>query len=120
MIGTLLLKKGKSVSIYAIKIRQRCPVEEFLKELQVVDRNKVLSLLNRTSEHGPHGNKEKFRYLRDGIYEFKSYQVRILCAFEKDNIIILTHGFIKKKDRTPIQEIKRAKGLLKQLRAEEE
>jgi len=33
---------------------------------------------------------------------------RILCFFDKGKIIILTHGFIKKAQKTPINEIKRA------------
>jgi len=58
-----------------------------------------------------------FKYLEDtdGIYEvrviiaFKS--VRILCFFDKGDLIILTNCFIKKTQKTPRQEIKLAESL---------
>ena len=33
---------------------------------------------------------------------------RILCFFHKGNLIVLTNGFIKKTQRTPLKEIKTA------------
>lgn len=51
----------------------------------------------------------------DGIYEirvittFKS--IRILCFFDKGELIVLTNCFIKKSQKTPRQEIKMAEKL---------
>ncbi|MDP4188463.1 MAG: type II toxin-antitoxin system RelE/ParE family toxin [Bacteroidota bacterium] len=53
-----------------------------------------------------------FKYLEDtdGIYEvrvittFKS--IRILCFFDKGDLVVLTNCFIKKTQKTPRQEIK--------------
>jgi len=58
-----------------------------------------------------------FKYLEetDGIYEvrvitaFKS--IRILCFFDKGDLIVLTNCFIKKTQKTPRQEIKLAESL---------
>ena len=58
-----------------------------------------------------------FKYLEDtdGIYEvrvitaFKS--VRILCFFDKGDLIVLTNCLIKKTQKTPRQEIKLAESL---------
>lgn len=55
-----------------------------------------------------------FKYLEDtdGIYEvrvlttFKS--IRILCFFDKGDLVVLTNCFIKKTQKTPRQEIKLA------------
>ncbi len=52
-----------------------------------------------------------FKYLHnsDGIYEirvitaFKS--IRILCFFDKDELVILTNWFLKKSQKTPGKEI---------------
>lgn len=40
-------------------------------------------MLHLTADHGTLGNEEKFRKLNDGIWEFKSFQVRLLCCFEE-------------------------------------
>ena len=51
----------------------------------------------------------------DGIYEvrvittFKS--IRILCFFDKGDLVVLTNCFIKKTQKTPRQEIKNAETL---------
>lgn len=58
-----------------------------------------------------------FKYLEDtdGIYEvrvitaFKS--IRILCFFDKGDLVVLINGFVKKTQKTPRQEIKLAETL---------
>jgi len=40
--------------------------------------------------------------------------VRLLCFRDKDRLIILTHGFIKKGNSTPKSEIERAVNIRKQ------
>lgn len=60
-----------------------------------------------------------FKYLEgtDGIYEirvittFKS--IRILCFQDKGNLVVLTNCFLKKKQKTPKNEIKLAERLKK-------
>ena len=73
----------------------------------------VLDML-RFEEQVP---KKFFKYLEntDGIYEvrvittFKS--IRILCFFDKGNLVVLTNCFIKKTQKTPRKEIKLAEKL---------
>ena len=54
----------------------------------------------------------------DAIYEvriittFKS--VRILCFFDEGNLVVLTNCFVKKTQKTPRKEIKRAEKLKKE------
>lgn len=54
----------------------------------------------------------------DGIYEvrvitaFKS--IRILCFYDKGNVVILANCFVKKTQKTPKQEIKKAEKLKKE------
>jgi len=40
--------------------------------------------------------------------QYGSNNYRILCFFDKGSIIILTHGFVKKTQKAPYNEIKRA------------
>lgn len=64
--------------------------------------------------------KKFFKYLEstDGIYEvrvvttFKS--VRILCFFDKGDLVILANCFVKKTQKTPGKEIKLSERLKKE------
>ncbi|MBQ0062302.1 MAG: type II toxin-antitoxin system RelE/ParE family toxin [Bacteroidales bacterium] len=51
-----------------------------------------------------------------GLYEIRiEYQsniYRIFCCFDKGELVILFNGFQKKSQKTPIGEIRRAKGLM--------
>ena len=64
--------------------------------------------------------KKFFEHLTgtDGIYairiEFQSNIYRILCFFDKGNIIILVNSFQKKTQKTPPKEIALAEKLKKQ------
>jgi hypothetical protein len=103
---------GRHFDIYAINDHGNCLAQEFINDLELADQKKVLALLRRAAEHGTPNNTEKFKKLEDNIWEFKSFQVRILCTFEERKIIILTHGYIKKQYKAPPSEIARAKELL--------
>ncbi len=70
---------------------------------------KVERLLQRSADHGiPLHHREKCRKLRPNLYEFKSYQVRLLFFIAGGGDIIITNGFVKRQDSTPEQEIERA------------
>lgn len=53
------------------------------------------------------------RHLEDGIFELRTPQgsniTRVLYFFVVGERAILTHGFVKKTQRTPPREIERAK-----------
>ena len=62
-----------------------------------------------------------FKKLRDEIWEFRvrygNHQIRLLAFWDKtDNrniLVVATHGFIKKVDKVPANEIERAKSIRK-------
>jgi phage-related protein len=60
-----------------------------------------------------------FKHLEgtDGLYEIKikvgTGIYRIFCFFDHGNLIILLNGFQKKSDKTPKNEIEKAKNLKK-------
>jgi phage-related protein len=117
-IGADILYHGDCFRIDAITVGGVCLARDFIEGLERPDQKKVVALLQRAADFGPPINEEKFKKLNsEGIYEFKSYQVRIFCAFEKGRIIILTHGFAKKSGKTPRHEIERATRLLAEYRA---
>lgn len=64
-------------------------------------------------------NNELFKKLNDNIWEFRTrYQgiaYRLLAFWDKETkaLVIATHGFIKKKQKTPLNEIKKAEELMR-------
>jgi len=61
-------------------------------------------------------DKRLFKKLRNDIWEFRTkyagLQIRLLAFWDKSdnliNLVIATHGFIKKVDKVPVNEIYRA------------
>ena len=114
-----ILYSGTMFSIRAVIENGQCLVRDFIDSLDEKAQKSIFALLKRSGDHGPPSNKEKFRKLTDEeLFEFKDYQTRILCHFDKGGIIILTHGFLKKKDKPPKSEIRRAYELLDHYRKE--
>jgi phage-related protein len=64
--------------------------------------------------------KKFFKYLEDtdGIYEIRvmtaSKNIRILCFFDKNDLVVLTNCFTKKSQKTPRKEIIKAEKLKKE------
>jgi phage-related protein len=103
---------GKTVIFYKTA-EGKCPVQDFLDSLPGKVAQKVawvLSLLENL-EVVP---STYFKKLADTekIWEcriqFASNAYRIFCFFEGNSVVILTHGFAKKTQKTPQQEIERA------------
>jgi hypothetical protein len=82
---------------------------KFIEELSTLDRNKLLALLKRAADMGPMNinDGEKFKKLEGTLFEFKVFQTRMPC-FYQGRSVVLTHGYMKKKDKTPPTEIARA------------
>jgi phage-related protein len=61
-----------------------------------------------------------FKYLEgsDGIYEIRVIatfkNIRILCFYDKGNLVVLANCFLKKTQKTPKKEIKLAEKLKKE------
>jgi len=67
------------------------PAEEFFNLLPLADKAKLMNLFRILGDHGKHSNPEKFGDLRDGLFEFKSFQIRMPFAYagnEKGTILI--------------------------------
>ena len=64
------------------------------------------------------------RHLSDGIFELRTVQgnniTRILYFFIVGQQVILTHGFVKKTQKTPVREIEKAKKMREEWRLEHE
>jgi phage-related protein len=116
-ILTKIIRKGKGAVIRAIADddgeNKRCVIFEFVKEMgrkMPTELTKLSRLWSDTAQEGPPKNTEKFKPLTgsDGIYEFKTSKLRVLCFKDDGNYIICTHGFVKKSQKTPKKEITKA------------
>ena len=89
---------------------------QFLNTLDIKVKDKILYDIMKSQYEI---NNELFKKLTDNIWEFRTrYQgmaYRLLAFWDKDKkaLVIATHGFIKKMQKTPSNEIKRAEDLMK-------
>lgn len=90
-----------------------CPVEEYLSEVDIKMRARLVSLLELLEDKGNQLRKPYSKYLDDGIFELRckvgSNSSRILYFFYFEGKIVLTNGFSKKTQKTPKNHIKLAK-----------
>ena len=89
------------------------PVALFLDSLDTKMRAKLISLLELLEEKGTSLRMPYSSYLDDGIFELRCIQgsniTRVLYFFYVGEKIIITNGFIKKTQKTPVKEIRLAK-----------
>lgn len=92
-----------------------CPVEAFLDHLAPKMKAKVFGRMELLEEYGPQLAFLFSRHLEDGIFEPRVVQgsnaARVLYFFVAGKRAILTHGFMKKTQKTPRKEIERAKAI---------
>lgn len=93
---------------------------EFLDEanrfMEGLDGKTVKKIIYNVELAEKENNARLFKKLRDGIWEFRIYyfgnQIRLLAFWDKseghNNLVLATHGFIKKIDKVPGNEIERA------------
>lgn len=91
----------------------RIPVKEFLDSLDIKMRQKMLRSIQALQELGITLRMPLSESLGDGIFELRAKVgtniSRVMYFFVIGNQAVLTHGFIKKTQKTPKGEIKRAK-----------
>jgi phage-related protein len=107
---------AKFVIAYAREKNGEAPGAVFFDGLSVSDRTKLLALFARLADHGATHNPEKYGDLGNGLFEFKSFKIRMPFAYaeQERGLVLITHGFLKKKDKTPPAEIERARRILEE------
>jgi len=92
------------------------PAKDFLDKLDTKSREKILFNIWKSRETN---YPELFRKLSGDIWEFrtrfKGKQFRLFAFWDKSStkntLVIATHGFIKKTQKTPKKEIEKAEKL---------
>ena len=89
------------------------PAKDFLINLEPKMRAKIARAISRLEKNGTELREPFSKHLEDGIFElratFSSNISRVLYFFFTGRTAILTNGFIKKTQKTPRQEIEKAK-----------
>ena len=101
---------------YAVLSGGACPAEDFMDGLLSDEKGKryhatLMKHFQRMATQGRITNETQFKKLqgvRPTLVEFKAHQARVIGFFHGRGLVVLTHGFRKKQDRTPKQQIERA------------
>jgi len=88
------------------------PAEEFILQLDISLRANAIALINKLKLFGNNMKEPYSKYIEDGILELRvkhsSNIARVFYFFQVGKKIILTNGFVKKTQKTPARELKRA------------
>ena len=90
--------------------------------LWTIDEKARIKLVFNIDKSKKYNDPTTFKKLDNEIWEFrtkyKNLQHRLLAFWDKRNnkntLVVCTHGFIKKTDKVPKQEIEKAKKLMRQ------
>lgn len=91
-------------------------VDKFMEKLSPEEKEEILA---RVREATKSNNPRLFEKLNKNIWEFRSQyngrQFRLLAFWDKTQkaFVVATHGFIKKTQKTPPQEIEKAEKIMK-------
>lgn len=102
--------KGSVVAVeFAVRTNGDSPGSIFFGELGVSDKAKLLKLFETLGDQGRIKNQEKFKHIEGAgnFFVFKSFQIRMLC-FRLGHSYVITHGYIKKADKMPPEQLTRA------------
>jgi phage-related protein len=98
----------------------KAPVEKYIDNIHnKEERAEILATLNGIQQHGTDAVGVDFRQIDGKLWELKirthGNQHRIFYVVLQRNEMILLHAYLKKTQRTPVNEIETAKQRMKQL-----
>lgn len=99
--------------VFYEKEKDTFPAEDFINSLDDKMAAKIYRVLRMLEKNGPELREPYSKHLDGGIFEARakvgSDITRVLYFFYVNKQIVLTHGFVKKTQKTPPGEIDRAK-----------
>lgn len=97
-------------SYYYMTGSSKSPVREFIDSLDFKTQRKFFFVRDLLEEFGRTLPLPHAKYMGDGLFELRfrgsEGHVRVLYFFYEQDKIIFTNGFIKKRDKTPKNEMK--------------
>jgi hypothetical protein len=105
----LVVPRGRSRTIaFARDASGARPAKQFLEQdVPVSLRMRLRATFRFLAEEGRIDSTKWFKKERGDIWAFKTGNIRVAC-FSKGRVWYLTHGFVKRRDRWPAEELSRA------------
>jgi phage-related protein len=113
-IVTKQLREGDHYTSRILAVGERntsgrliCPTLDFISDCKLNfprDLERISASLEFFARTGRLDVEEKFKRLpgTDQIYEFRTKGgLRLYCFFDEQRVVICTHGYVKKKQKTP-------------------
>lgn len=101
------------------KHNNRSPIEEWLNDLPIDTRSKILRHIELLKGNGLYLKEPFVKHIKDKIYELRTKDkdgiYRILYFSYREKTFILLHGFVKKTNKTPGDAIKIAEKRMKEV-----
>jgi phage-related protein len=107
-------------TLYAVCAgRDLCPLEVFLADRTELgkDKDRMLRRLEAIAEHGPQYLPDISHQIEPELWQTEQGRVRILWFYDRDRVIVCSHGFIKRTRKTPEAEKALARRTLQVYRA---
>ncbi len=89
---------------FAIYARQG--TQDWIDGLAEQYQSEVDAILDYVTEHGVPRNEFKSGSLGNNLFELKTAHTRLIFFYLPDRIVIITHGFQKKTQKTPKQQLR--------------
>jgi phage-related protein len=97
--------------VAAVTDRGECPLVDFLEALDgdlADDGSRMVAVLEQVASGGPRRDTQVSRQIGPGLFEFRKGRIRIAWFYDEGMLVICTHGFVKKTQKTPPAEIRKA------------
>jgi hypothetical protein len=112
MRSNVAYRGGRFTIVYAIRGDESIPALDFFDGLDRQWQARFLTLYTRLGDTGRINNTDQFSKFGDDFWEFKAFRYRMPCYYREGRKVVITHGFIKKKEgRAPEQEKRRAEDI---------
>lgn len=103
MPGRIAARGAWGTVEWAQDARGQEPAFTFFEGQEAPDQAKILALFQMLAETGRIPNREKFKSLGErglGLFEFKSFQLRVIGDFRPGRRFVVANGLRKKRGRT--------------------
>lgn len=111
-----LLTKGQYAIYAALSERGENELLDFLEGLAPnlhKNRDAMLQLLEAVAAQGPSRNTEISHQIDEEIWEFIKGRIRVFWFYDKNKIIVCTHGIVKKTQKITKSDKDKAKNIYK-------
>jgi phage-related protein len=94
-------------SLYALcSSRGDCPLEKFLGDLRELgkDKDRMLRRLEAMAQFGPEYLPGISHQIDGEIWQTEQGRIRVLWFYDRGRVIVCSHGFVKRTQKTPERE----------------